>query len=57
MSIIGILGICSMVLALITVCYVFSDSFLNQKTKNNTRYYGYGNQIKHKEIQGRKHKW
>lgn len=50
MAIIGILGICSMVLALITVCYVFSDSFLNQKTKNNTRYCGYGNQIKHKEI-------
>ena len=52
MAIIGILGICSMVLALITACYVFSDSFLNlnQKTKNNTRYYGYGNQIKHKEI-------
>ena len=42
--IIGILGICTMVGSLVAVCYVFSDSFLNPKTKSkNVRYYGYGN--------------
>ncbi len=50
MTIIGILGICAMVLTLSAACYVFSDSFLNLKTKsNNIRYYGSGNHKKYKE--------
>lgn len=48
MTIIGILGICTMVLTLGAACYVFSDSFLNSKSKsNNIRYYKGGNQRKH----------
>lgn len=42
MTIIGIFGICAMILTLVATCYIFSDSFLNQKTKK-VRYYGYGN--------------
>ena len=45
MTIIGILGICTMALTLVATCYVFSDSFLDSKSKSkNVRYYGYGNQ-------------
>lgn len=47
MTIIGILGICTMVLTLVAACYIFSDSFLNPKAKeNNVRYYRSGNQRK-----------
>ena len=45
MTVIGILGICAMVLTLIAAYYIFSDSFLNKKS-NDIRYYGFGNQIK-----------
>ena len=45
MTIIGILGICTMILTLGAVCYVFSDSFLDPKSKSNCiRYYRSGNQ-------------
>lgn len=44
MTVIEILGICAMVLTLVATCYVFSDSFLDSKSKSkNVRYYGYGN--------------
>lgn len=48
MTIIGILGICTMVGSLGVMCYVFSDAFLDSKPKN-IRYYRSGNHIKHKE--------
>jgi len=49
--IIGILGIFVVILTFVAFCYVFSDSFLNPKTKsnNNARYYKSGNRIKYNE--------
>ena len=41
-TIIGILGICTMVGSLVAMCYVFSDKFLDSKPKD-IRYYRCGN--------------